>query len=95
MLSPGRQAAMFGNGLEGPAPHSFWRIPSILEGLCRGSPGQGIACKSRLARVGGETAHSGIPFGTSVKKAMTIFLFLAGLVCFALFFKSIDYFEKI
>jgi len=26
---------------------------------------------------------------------LTIILFAAGLVCFALFFKSIDYFEKI
>jgi len=42
--------------------------------------------------------HSGTPFGFSTIKyrtMMTAILFLAGLVCFYLFFKSIDYFENI
>jgi hypothetical protein len=39
----------------------------------------------------------GTPFGPKWKNSamLTIILFLAGLVCFALFFKAIDYFEKI
>jgi hypothetical protein len=39
----------------------------------------------------------GIPFGHSFQNnfMLTAILFLAGLICFALFFKSIDFFEKI
>jgi len=39
---------------------------------------------------------SGTPFDPSVKKytMLTVLLFLAGLVCFYVFYKSIDYFEK-
>jgi len=42
--------------------------------------------------------RSGILFGVLRVKdvvMLTIILFAAGLICFALFFKSIDYFEKI
>jgi hypothetical protein len=43
------------------------------------------------------TGRIGIPFGGGWETIvmLTVILLLAGLVCFGLFFKSIDFFEKI
>jgi hypothetical protein len=54
--------------------------------------------RPRLARESVCAGVSGIPFGHQPLKylfMLTVILFLAGFVCFYLFFKSIDYFENI
>ena len=82
----------------------FGEKPSILKGFLQAAGGgvkQTVMLKYRpVLGWGGRQppGHvSGTPFGASIKKytMLTAILFLAGLVCFYVFYKSIDYFEKI
>jgi hypothetical protein len=53
---------------------------------------QSFVCEA----IGTHARVSGTSFGPFLKKTMlTVLLILAGLVCFGLFFKSIDFFDKI
>jgi hypothetical protein len=67
-----------------------------------GCAGKGLralteACRglARAEGVGVGFRHFFWPSPAKLPAMLTVILFLAGLVCFWVFFKSIDYFEKI
>jgi hypothetical protein len=78
---------------------------SILKGFCRCRPGTGKNGNLAINQASPWPAWPGWPdrifrhlFWPLLRKIvdmLTVMLFLAGFVCFYLFFKTIDYFEKI
>jgi hypothetical protein len=75
----------------------FDRGPGPRWGIAGKGPHAATQACRPFARTSAPRAELGTGFGGQAENhaMLTVILFVAGLVCFALFFKTIDYFEKI